>query len=157
MPKEIGRSEQRLLEVLQSDGRISNVHLAAACNMSESPCLRKTKALEEAGVITGYRAMVDPKKLGLAVSAYILVNLDQRSETVTRKFFDAVQAEPRITECVALTGTHDLLLRVVASDIEDLADLTMRGILSYDSVKDIASCVVLKEIKPMSPLPVGST
>ncbi|MEQ8263860.1 Lrp/AsnC family transcriptional regulator [Pseudohaliea sp.] len=148
----VDRQQERILVELQLDGRISNAQLAEKVAMSESSCLRKTRALEEAGVIAGYRADVDPKSLGLKVSAYILVNLDQRSETVTREFFEAVAAEPRIVECVALTGQHDLMLKVVASDIDDLADLTMGGILSYATVKDIASCVVLKNIKAGAPL-----
>ncbi|MEM0954739.1 MAG: Lrp/AsnC family transcriptional regulator [Pseudomonadota bacterium] len=150
----LDKSERRILDALQRDGRISNVQLAEQLGMSESPCLRKTRALEEAGVIAGYHATVNPRAVGLRVAAYVLVNLDQRSETQTQAFFTALRDEPRIVECVALTGTYDLLLKVATRDIEDLADLTMDGILSYDSVKDIASCVVLKEIKASSPLPV---
>lgn len=145
--------DHRILEVLQKQGRISNVNLARAVNLSESPCLRKTKALEESGVITGYRAVVDQKKMGLGISAYIMVNLDQRSETDTAAFFDSVQHEPRIIECVAVTGPNDLVLKVVAKDIDDLGKLTMEGILRHPSVKDIASSVVIKKIKPFSGLP----
>lgn len=147
------KEEQRILEVLQTQGRISNVNLAKAVNLSESPCLRKTKALETSGVITGYRAVVDQKKMGYGISAYIMVNLDQRSETDTAAFFDSVQHEPRIIECVAITGSNDLVLKVVAIDIEDLGKLTMEGILRHPSVKDVASSVVIKQIKPFSGLP----
>lgn len=149
----VDRQQTRILKVLQQHGRISNAQLAEKVGTSESSCLRKTRALEEAGVITGYGARVNPKRLGLLVSAYVLVNLDQRSETVTQEFFDAVKEDDRIVECVALTGEHDLMLKVVAKDIDDLADITMGGILSYHSVKDISSCVVLKEIKSQSMLP----
>lgn len=145
--------EFRILEVLQKDGRISNVNLAKTVNLSESPCLRKTRALEDSGVITGYRAVVDQKKIGYGISAYIMVNLDQRSETDTTAFFDSVQQEPRIIECVAVTGPNDLVLKVVAKDIEDLGNLTMEGILRHPSVKDVASSVVIKKIKPFSGLP----
>lgn len=147
------KEEHRILEVLQTQGRISNVNLAKAVNLSESPCLRKTKALETSGVITGYRAVVDQKKMGYGISAYIMVNLDQRSETDTAAFFDSVQHEPRIIECVAITGSNDLVLKVVAIDIEDLGKLTMEGILRHPSVKDVASSVVIKQIKPFSGLP----
>lgn len=143
----------RILEELQKQGRISNVELARKVNLSESPCLRKTRALEASGVIKGYRAVVDQKKIGYGISAYIMVNLDQRSETDTTAFFDSVQREPRIIECVAVTGSNDLVLKVVAKDIEDLGKLTMEGILRHPSVKDIASSVVIKKIKPFSGLP----
>ncbi len=146
--------DRRILEVLQKDGRISNVNLARAVNLSESPCLRKTKALEESGVISGYRAVIDQKKTGYGVSAYIMVNLDQRSEIDSTAFFDSVQQEPRIIECVAVTGPNDLVLKVVAKDIDDLGNLTMEGILRHPSVKDIASSVVIKKIKPFSGLPI---
>ena len=150
------KSKERLiLEVLQRDGRISNVNLAKAVDLSESPCLRKTKAMEESGVISGYRAVVDQKQTGYDISAYIMVNLDQRSETDTTAFFDSVQHEPRIIECVAITGSNDLVLKVVAKDIEDLGKLTMEGILRHPSVKDIASSVVIKKIKPFSGLPIS--
>jgi len=149
------RDERIILEALQKDGRISNVKLAKVANMSESPCLRKTKALEDSGVIQGYQALVDPKLLGYAISAVILVNLDQRSETDTADFFDSVKREPRITEALGITGPNDLILRVVAKDIDDLGQLTMEGILHFPSVKDIASCVVLKHIKKSSPLPIA--
>jgi len=151
----IRKAEQRILDALQKEGRISNVNLARKLKISESPCLRKTRALEESGVITDYRAIVDPKKVGYGISAYVLVNLDQRSETDTTAFFDSVQDEPRIVECVAITGTSDLVLKVVARDIEDLGRLTMEGILRHPSVKDIASSVVIKEIKPFAGLPVN--
>ena len=153
---QLKHEEHRILEVLQRDGRISNVNLAKATNISESPCLRKTRALEESGVISGYRAIVDQKKIGFGISAYIMVNLDQRSETDTASFFDSVQQEPRIVECVAITGPNDLVLKVVAKDIEDLGKLTMEGILRHPSVKDIASSVVIKKIKPFSGVPVSA-
>lgn len=147
-------ADRKILAELQTDGRLTNVELAARTHMSESPCLRRTRALEEAGIITGYRAVVDPAKVGLPISAFVMVNLDQRSETDTRRFFQAVEREPRIVEAAAVTGANDLILRVLARDIEDLADLTMHGILRLPTVKDIASCIVLKTIKADSGVPV---
>lgn len=150
----IKKDEAKILGVLQQEGRLSNVELAKRVHMSESPCLRKTKALEEEGILTGYRAVVDPKKIGCNISALILVNLDQRSEKDTAAFFEAVQYEERIIECLAITGPNDLILRVVAKDIEDLGQLTMEGILRFPSVKDVDSCVVIREIKSVSPMPI---
>jgi Lrp/AsnC family leucine-responsive transcriptional regulator len=149
------KEDRRILNALQKNGRISNVNLAKTLNLSESPCLRKTRALEDSGVITGYRADVDARKIGYGVLAYIVVNLDQRSETDTTAFFNAVEQEPRIIECVAVTGPNDLILKVVAKDIEDLGQLTMEGILRHPSVKDIASSVVIKQIKAFSGLQIA--
>ena len=148
------KNDVDILEELQSDGRLSNVELAKKIGLSESPCLRKTKQLEENGVIKGYKAVVDPKGVGCTISAVILVNLDQRSEADGKSFYTALQDEKRVTECLAITGSADLVLRVVAKDIEDLTEFTFNGLLRHPSVKDISSCVVLKEIKEQSPLPV---
>lgn len=150
----ITQEDRRILRELQQDGKISNVELARRVNMSESPCLRRTKALEDSGVIKSYQVRLDAKKLGYPVTAYILVNLDQRTETDANRFFEAVRHEPRIVECVAITGPNDLMLRVVARDIDDLSNLTMEGILRHPSVKDIASCIVLKHIKEDEGLPI---
>ncbi len=146
--------DRRILKELQTDGRLPNVELARRVGMSESPCLRRTRSLEEAGIISGYKAVVNPKAAGYMISAYILVNLDQRAETDDQRFFDAIAKEPRIIECAALTGPNDLILKVVARDIDDLADLSMHGILRLPSVKDIASCIVLRTIKETSGIPL---
>lgn len=149
----INRYEEEILDLLQKDGRISNVELAKKIGLSESPCLRKTKALEEAGVITGYQAVVDAKKVGCNISAILMVNLYQSVGKIN-DFFDKVQKEKRVIECLALTGTSDIMLKVVAKDIEDLTELTFNGLLVDPSVKDVSSCVVLKEIKKSGSVPV---
>jgi Lrp/AsnC family leucine-responsive transcriptional regulator len=149
----INRYEEEILDLLQKDGRISNVELAKKIGLSESPCLRKTKALEETGVITGYQAVVDAKKVGCNISAILMVNLYQSVGKIN-DFFDKVQKEKRVIECLALTGTSDIMLKVVAKDIEDLTELTFNGLLVDPSVKDVSSCVVLKEIKKSGAVPV---
>ncbi len=145
--------EKKIINILQNEGRLSNVELAQNIGLSESPCLRKTKALEQLNIITGYKAVVDPKKLGCQISAVVLVNLHQSQENVS-EFFKAVQNDTRVIECLVLTGAADLMLRVVARDIDDLAELTFSGLLRNPSVKDISSCVILKEIKSNAPIPV---
>ncbi len=149
----IGRYESEILSALQRDGRMSNVELAKQVGLSESPCLRKTKQLEEENIIQGYKAVIDPKAVGCQISAILLVNLYQ-SEDKTTEFFNAIAKEERVIECLVLTGTTDIMLKVVARDIEDLTELTFTGLLRHESVKDVSSCIVLKEIKKGSPIPV---
>lgn len=149
----IKRYEQEILTLLQQDGRLSNVELAKKVGLSESPCLRKTKALEETGVITGYQAVVDPKKVGCQISAVLMVNLHHSADKIN-DFFEKVQLEKRVIECLALTGSSDIMLKVVAKDIEDLTELTFNGFLADPIVKDVSSCVVLKEIKKSGSVPV---
>jgi len=148
----VERYEKQILEVLQSEGRLSNVELSRKIGLSESPCLRKTKALEEEGYIKGYKAVVDFKKMGCQITAMVMVNLNQ-SDVVASEFFDAIYKEPRVIECLAITGTSDLMLRVVAKDIDDLSEFTFNGLLRNSSVKDVSSCVVLKEIKVNATVP----
>ena len=148
----VERYEKQILEALQVEGRLSNVELAKKIGLSDSPCLRKTKALEESGLIKGYKAIVDHNKMGCHISAIVMVNLNQ-SDVVSPDFFDAIHNEPRVIECLAITGTSDLMLRVVAKDIDDLSELTFNGLLRNPSVKDVSSCVVLKEIKANASVP----
>ena len=89
-------TDQKILTALQADGRISNTDLSRKVGLSESPCLRRVRKLEEDGVITGYSALLDNRKLGLEIVAYVQVNLDQRSEADTNAFVQAVRKAPWI-------------------------------------------------------------
>ncbi len=138
---------RKILQELLKDGRLSNVDLSKRVAMSESSCLRRTRALEEDGVIAGYRAVVQPEKLGYAVSAFILVNLDQRVETQTLAFQNLVGRDPRIAGGAAITGVHDVILHVHVRDMDDLSHLTMDTILQLPSVRDVSTCIVMREFK----------
>ena len=146
--------ERRILAELQRDGRVSNVELAGRVGMSESPCLRRVRTLEEAGVIAGYHAQVDRRRLGLDVLAFVQVGLDQRSETDTEAFLQAVRREPRIIAGYAMSGSHDYMLKVVARSMDDFSDLTMRTILRWPGVQNVSSTFVMEEIKESSELPL---
>lgn len=150
----LGPKEIRLLRELQADGRVTNVELAARTGMSESPCLRRVRALESAGLIQGYTAVLDRRLVGFDVMAYIQINLDQGSAADTRAFLEAVRAEDRIVECHAMSGAHDYLLKVLAHSIDEFSDLTMGKILRYPGVKDVSSALVLKEIKNARAIPL---
>lgn len=148
------KTERSILRELQRNGRISNVELAERVGLSESPTLRRVRQLENEGVIRHYAAVLDRRRLGLDVMAFIQVNLDQRTEVDTRRFLDAVRDEPRIVECCAMSGNYDYLLKVVADSIDEYSDLTMHRILRFPGVKDVASAFVLREIKTGQELPV---
>ena len=111
----------RILRVLQANGRATYDEVAAAVSLSPSATLRRVKRLEDAGVISGYVALVDPQAVGLALTAYITVRLEKHSETHKRKPMDAfrasVQTWPDVVECSSLTGEMDYLLRVLVSDM----------------------------------------
>ena len=152
--KNLAPAEKRMLAVLQSEGRISNVDLAKKAGLSESPCLRRLKQLEESGIIKSYAALLDAKKLGFDVTAFIQLSMDQRSEETRGKFMAAVDQEPLIIECYAVSGGYDYLLKVIASDLDDFSDFVMNRLLQYPGVKDMSSGFVLKEVKASTALPL---
>ncbi len=151
----LDKREKDILRILQRNGRISNADLAQQVGLSDSPCFRRVKHLESSGLITGYAATVDQRKLGLEVTAFVQVTMEKQSEADTEKFIDCVAAEEHIVECFATSGTHDYLMKVVARNIDHFSELTMRRILKYPGVKNVESSFSLLEIKNNRALPTG--
>jgi len=148
--------ERKILNALQNNGRMSNVELAQQVGLSESPCFRRVRQLEENGTISGYSANLDQRKLGLQVTAFVQVDLDQCSEKETEGFREAVRAEDYITECYAMSGNYDYLLKVVARNIDHFGEITMKRILKFPGVRNIESSFNLLEIKNCRALPTAS-
>ena len=153
----LDRTERKILELLQHDGRIANVELAARIGLSESPCLRRVRNLERRGVISGYAALVDQRAVGLTVTAFVQVTLDRQTDAETDAFHVRVDAEPHIVECHATSGTHDYLMKVVARDMDHFSELVMQGILKYPGVRHVESSFSLGGIKRSGVLPVVGT
>ncbi len=109
--------DRKILRELQADGRIANTRLAERVGLSPSACLRRVQALEEAGVITGYRAVVNPAALGQTFAAYLTVGLSEHTQAAQQRFEDAMIASPEVRECHNITGTVEYLLRVEAADL----------------------------------------
>lgn len=151
---ELDRTERRILDNLQREGRMTNVELAAAVGLSESPCLRRVRGLEREGVIEGYAAIVDQRAAGLSVTAFVLVTLDRQPDAGTEEFHALVGAEPHIVECHAMSGSHDYLLKVVARDIDHFSELAMQRILKYPGVRHVESSFSLRRIKRSLALPL---
>ncbi len=140
-------TDRKILIELQADGRISNTELSRKVGLSESPCLRRVRNLEEDGLIAGYSALLDHRKLGLEMVAYVQVNLDQRTEADTNAFVQAVRKAPWIVECVAISGTHDYLLKVAARNIDHFGELILKKLRRFPGVTDVVSNLVLVSIK----------
>lgn len=153
----IDRANQKILQALQQDGRLSNVELAQHIGMSESPCFRRVRALESSGLIAGYAARLDQRKLGLGVTAYVHVSIDKHDDKMRRDFVQRVEAEPHIIECHAMTGSSDFLLKVVARSIDHFSELSMQGILKWPGVRNMESQFSLQTIKSGGALPVTIT
>ncbi len=145
----------KILSVLQVDSGLSNVELAAKIGLSPSPCLRRVKVLESRGVISGYRAVVDRRAVGLGVRAFVEVRLERQSEEATNKFLASVQELPEVAYCYLMTGGLDYLLDVVATDLDAYGDFTTKRLIGLPGVKEIRSSFVLKEVGRGKALPLS--
>ncbi|MBZ6075285.1 Lrp/AsnC family transcriptional regulator [Microvirga puerhi] len=154
MQRPLSPSDRRILRILQSDGRITNSALAEKVGLAASPCLRRLKALEEDGVIEGYRAMVNRKVLGFGVEAFVFIKLEQSEPGWRTRLVERLKGYEEVIACHALAGEIDLLVHAVARDIESFGEFTMNRLLTLPGVADVRSSFVLSNIKPMAPIPV---
>ncbi|MBN9446558.1 MAG: Lrp/AsnC family transcriptional regulator [Bosea sp.] len=141
-------TDRRILRALQRNGRLTNAALAEEIGMAPSPCLRRLRALEEDGVIAGYRALIDRRRLGHGVEAYALVKLAQSDPDWRTRLIEQLQAFDEVISCQAMTGECDLLVHIVASDIEAYGEFAMQRLLTLPGVADMRSSFVLATIKP---------
>jgi Lrp/AsnC family leucine-responsive transcriptional regulator len=149
---QLRQEDHRILRELSRDGRISNVELARRVHMSESACLRRVRALEEGGAIAGYRAVINPSAVGKVLSAYMLVNLDQRGANDGKAFLEVIRKDDRIIACAAVTGNFDLILEVSVNDVADLTNLTLDTLLKLPTVRDVVTCLSLRTYKAVGEL-----
>jgi Lrp/AsnC family transcriptional regulator, leucine-responsive regulatory protein len=149
------RADRRLLELLQRDGHLTNLELAERVSLSPSACLRRVRALEEAGVIRRYVAILDPRKVGLGLMAFVNVKLEKRGRMPTDAFARAVKDWPEVLACHSLTGDMDYLLRVQVEDLEHFSRFVMDSLLKHPGVLDVRSSFVLEEVKETTALPMS--
>ncbi len=153
---ELDDYDQLILEVLQQDGRISNQELADRISLSPSPCLRRVRALEEAGLITGYRAVVDAKALGLSLMALIHISMDQHTPERFHHFETAIGEIPEVLECLLITGQEaDYQLKVVVRDMDAYQELLLNRINRIKGVTGVHSSFVLRRVVDRTAVPVG--
>jgi Lrp/AsnC family transcriptional regulator, leucine-responsive regulatory protein len=152
----LSASDLRILRALQMDGGLSNVALAEVVGMAPSPCLRRVRMLEDAGVIKGYRALLDRKALGFEIEAYVFIKLEQSEPDWRTRLVARLKAEPQVISCVALAGDIDLMLRVAATDLASFGEFAMNRLLTLPGVADVRSSFVLGEVKEDAGWPVGA-
>jgi Lrp/AsnC family transcriptional regulator, leucine-responsive regulatory protein len=153
-PPTIDAADRKILNVLQKDGRTTNVELAEAIGLSASPCLRRVRLLEEARIITGYQAIVDQARVGLPVSVFISVKLEKQREDAMQRFEAAVRSFPEVLECYLMTGSRDYLLRVVAKDLADYERFLKSTLTRIEGVASIESSFALAQVKHTGTLPL---
>jgi DNA-binding Lrp family transcriptional regulator len=155
MPKsDLSRTDLDILRVLQADGRISNVALAEAVNLSPSPCLRRVKRLERAGTIRTYVALVDQKQVDLPISVFVSVTLESQEKTALRAFETAIRDRPEVMECYLMTGDSDYLLRVVAADLDAYQRFLLDHLTLVPGVANIRSSFALQQLVYKTALPI---
>ncbi len=151
MPDE---TDWRILAALQDDARLTNADLAEKVFLSPSPCLRRVRDLEQAGLIRRYVTLLDPLKLGLTVSVFIQVSLEKQMRGALDTFENSVLAREEVMECYLMTGDADYLLRVVVSDMQSLERFIVDYLAKIPGVSNIRSSFALKQVKYKTALPL---
>jgi len=151
---ELDRHDVLLLSELQRDARQTVQQLASAAGLSSTPCWKRVKEMESAGIIRGYTALVDREKVGLALCVLAEVNLTRHNEDDVRRFEQSIAAEPSIVSCYATTGQADYVIKVLVPDIKRYESFLHEVLFRMPGVTHVRSSVVLKEVKSESRLPL---
>lgn len=155
---ELDRFDRQILEILQREGRLPNQELAERIGLSPSPCLRRVRALEEAGLISGYRATVDARKLGLTLTALVHISMDVHTPERFATFEAAVGLLPEVLECLLITGQEaDYQLKVAVRDMDHYQALLLGHLTRIPGVTGVHSSFVLRSVLKNAIVPVGLT
>jgi Lrp/AsnC family leucine-responsive transcriptional regulator len=150
------RIDRRILTELQQDGSLTNQELAERVGLSPSPCLRRVKALEDAGVILRRVTLLDRKKLGLSLTALIQISMDRHTPERFARFESTVQQFPEVQSCYLITGQDaDYLLMVVVPDMDTYQDFLLNKITRIDGVTGVHSSFVMRRVVDSTALPLG--
>jgi Lrp/AsnC family leucine-responsive transcriptional regulator len=152
----LDRYDRLILDILQAEGRISNQDLADRIGLSPAPCLRRVRALEESGLIKGYRAVLDAKKMGLSLMALIGISMDQHTPERFANFEANMAEIPEVLECLLITGQQsDYQLKVVVRDMDGYQDLLLNKITRIAGVTGVHTSFVLRQVidHPILPVP----
>ena len=145
--------DRNILAELQRDGRITNVELSRRVGISAPPCLRRVRALEEAGIIRGYRALLDEKKLGFEVSVFAMVHLTSQAEADLAAFEERVRAWPLVRECWMLSGEVDFILKCVAPDLATFQNFVSE-LTAAPNVRNVKTALTLRRSKDEAIVPL---
>lgn len=146
--------DKEILNLLQRNGRMSISELASQVSLSDTPCLRRVKKLEESGVISGYSAQLNSKELGLNVLIYAFIKLQGNTDKNAEVFEQSALALENVLECSVISGSHDYLLKIIAKDLEDYERFVKKSLGGVSAIDAIESTVVLKQTFAKTRLPV---
>lgn len=154
MRVELDATDWKILKELQADGRITNVELARRAGLSAPPCLRRVRALEEAGIIRGYRAILDQRRLGYDVTCFAMVNLASQAEVDLEGFAARIRQMPLVRECWTLSGETDFLLKCVAPDLRSFQSFVLE-LTAMPNVRNVRTALTLDLVKDEPIVPVA--
>jgi Lrp/AsnC family leucine-responsive transcriptional regulator len=147
--------DRKILEHLQADGRMSLSDLAAKVGLSSSPCLRRVRSLERAGVISRYVAVLDQRAVGLPVSVFVSIKLEKQRQESLDRFAKAIARWPEVLECYLMTGPRDYWLRVVVPDLAAYERFVKEKLTRLEGIASIESSFALEQVKYTNVLPVA--
>ncbi len=146
----------KILRELQQEGRMTNVELSSRVGISAPPCLRRVKRLEEAGIIRGYRAMINAPMLGLDVVAFCLIGLHHQSETELRQFAEQTRNWPIVRAAWMVSGESDFMLHCVASDLTTFQTFVIEDVTSSPNVDTVRTALTIRQVKDEGMVAFGS-
>jgi len=153
--KQLQRIDQRILDVLQEEARITNAELADRVGLSPSPCLRRVRALEEEGIVGRYVTLLSAEKVGLPVNVFATVTLDRQVQENLDHFERELSDRPEIMECYLMTGEFDYLLRVVVPDLAAYERFLMDHLTRIQGVASIKSSFAIRQVRYKTALPLN--
>lgn len=147
--------DRRILQTLQQDGKLANNELAERVGLSASPCLRRVKQLEDAGVIHHYAALIDSQKVNLGLTVFARIWLKGQDEKTVNHFIDSVMDIPEIVECQLMAGDCDFFLRIVVTDLDAYRKFQIQRLNKISGIQNVKTEIPLQKIKLTTALPLG--
>jgi len=152
----LDRIDAKILDVLQEDGRITNLDLAERVGLSSAPCLRRVRALEDSGVLRRYVALLDPRKVGLNLEIAVDVRLKEQTRELMTSFERRIVRMPDVVECCLTAGEWDYTLRVMAASLEDYQSFQLDKLMTSNSeIAALRSTIIMRKVKFTTRLPIG--
>ncbi|MDX2210884.1 MAG: Lrp/AsnC family transcriptional regulator [Sphingopyxis sp.] len=153
-PSKFDIIDLQILRELQENGRMTNVDLAERVGLTAPPCLRRVRALEDAGVIKSYHADLDASKLGYSITVFAMVSLRSQAESDLRQFEDYVGTLPEVRECYMLNGEIDFILKVVARDLQSFQSFLTTHLTAAPNVSSVKTSLTIRTAKQLAGVPV---
>lgn len=153
-PVKIDNTDRKILDILQTQGKITNAELAQRVGLSPAPTLERVKKLEKSNIIKSYHASLDSARLGLGVNTFVMVSLKGHNKENLDQFLGAIEGIDEIIECHHVTGTSDFILKVIAKDIPSYQNLMLDKVTNIEVVDNMQSMIILSTFKDNKKVPI---